>query len=64
LDVRTVSVDMAVTTKTSTGGMHIAYTGTLQEVLDALDSNGYNDLSKVHFLFETTNVYTAIAMKR
>jgi hypothetical protein len=42
----------------------VGYTGTLQEVLDALEAAGYNDLSKVNFVYVTTNTYSAITMKR
>lgn len=43
---------MGASTTTSSGGMFVAYTGTLQEVINALDTNGYSGRS-----FQKAKIY-------
>ena len=54
---------MAVSTTTSSGGLITAYTGTLQEVLDALDTAEMNNLAKIHIYYNGTNI-TAVILPR
>lgn len=49
-------------TTTSTGGMFIAYTGTIQEVLNALETNGYSGRSfqKAKIYYNGTNITAVV----
>ena len=48
---------MTVTTATSSGGMITTHTGTLQEVIDALDSSGkLNNIKNVQIYYNGTNI--------
>jgi len=53
---------MAVTTTTSTNGMFKAFTGTLQEVLNALETNGYSGKSfqKAKIYYNGTNITAVV----
>jgi len=56
---------MTLTTTTSSGGMLTAYSSdtSIEEVIDALDTNGYNDISRIRFFHDGSN-YIAVVITR
>lgn len=54
---------MAVSTLSSTGGVFASHTGTLQEVIDALDTAGQNNPRDQNWTYDDTNAkYTCVVL--
>jgi len=54
---------MVVTTTSSTNGTIVSYSGTLQEVINALDAAELNDISNTIIYYNGTNI-TAVTIAR
>ena len=55
---------MAVTTTTSTSGGIVAYSGTIQEVINALETAGVNNLTRITITYNGSGNLVAIVLPR
>ena len=56
---------MTVSITTSSSGTMKGHVGTLQEVLDSIESNGHNEPKRIDWIYDDTNAkYTAIVFVR